>query len=79
MSELGIEVYRDDVDDLTKKLMVLVQENTGSIPYIDRAVIVAAALANVACHVDAVEPKYTAECTSRLKNIASSWTMTNSA
>lgn len=72
--ELDVEVYREDVDALAQALSALVQEHVGALPYIDRAIIVAAALGNVACTVDAVEPTYTAECTTRLQRVAASWT-----
>lgn len=54
-------------------LSAVIQEHVGAMPYIDRAVIVAAALGIVACCVDVVEPAYTAECTTRLRRIANSW------
>lgn len=72
--ELGVEVFRDDVDALAGALTAVVQEHVGAMPYIDRAIIVAAALGNVACQVDVVEAEYTAECTTRLQRVAASWT-----
>lgn len=71
---LAVEVFREDVDELTKMLLIAVGENTEHMPFIDRAIVVATALANVANTVDGVEAgPYNPECTMRLKNIASHW------
>jgi hypothetical protein len=73
MASLEIEVYRNDTDELTAAMIAVVNEAVGKMPYIDRSIIVAAALGNVACHVDAVEFPYKAECTTMLRAIANSW------
>jgi hypothetical protein len=73
MAEMKVEVFREDVDNLTKKLMKVIQEDLGGTLYLDRSIIISASLANVACAIDVVEEQYSAECTRRLKNIANSW------
>lgn len=74
MADIEIEVFREDVDNLTVALSTIVRESVGAMPHIDRSIIVAAALANIACHIDATEPgEYKPECTTRLKQIASHW------
>lgn len=73
MADIAIEVYREEVDDLTRKIRLVIEQELLGTPYIDRAIIVAAALANVACGVDAAEEPYSPQCTTRLKACADSW------
>jgi hypothetical protein len=74
MPDIAIEAFREDVDNLAAALLKVVQQDVGTLPFVDRAIIVSAALANVACHVDAEESgPYVPECTGRLKRIAKSW------
>lgn len=74
MSDLAIEVFREDTDNLSKALMAVVRDHVGAMPYTDRSIIVAAALANIACWVDIEQEPYTADCTAALKRCTVSWT-----
>ena len=74
MADIKVEVFREDVDNLTVAIMAVVCESVGAMLHVDRSIIVAVALANVACQVDATElGPYTPECTVRLKRITGLW------
>lgn len=55
MADIAVEAFRDDIDNLTEKLMAVVRESVWTLPTIDRSIIVATALGNVACIVDLAE------------------------
>lgn len=52
MSAIEVEVFREDVDELTEALMDVIQRYTEQLSALDRSVIVSAAMANAACLVD---------------------------
>lgn len=47
-----VEAFREDADDLTGKLLAVALAQTEGYASVDRSIIVAAALANVACTLD---------------------------
>lgn len=74
MADYGVEVFREETDALTEKVLALVRTETGNMPAADRGIIVAAALANVACFLDATEPgEYRPHCSGALKRMAVNW------
>ncbi|MHB8272516.1 hypothetical protein [Bradyrhizobium sp.] len=73
----SVEVYRQEVDDLSFKIAALIDRELGNLPQIDRSIIVAAALGNVACWCDGkitVPVQADADgATGRLQRIATGW------
>lgn len=79
MSEYEIEVYRADVDSLEAKLLAVVLAETSSMAVIDRDIVVASALANVACRLDGatMQPVFVEEgVTGRIWKISDWWRRT---
>jgi hypothetical protein len=74
-----LTVYRAEIDALTEKLLSVVGNETDLVHPVDRAIIVAVALGNVACCLDHVQdptrgmPPTEHCCTRRLKNIVNCW------
>jgi hypothetical protein len=80
VSDISIEVYREDVDKLVDAILAIVIEQTGSLPVIDRSVIVAAALGNVACRIDPIKLDHNGiiiadanGATGRLQRVCGAW------
>ena len=71
-TRFDIEAYRPDVDALDEKLMAVIRAETRGLPLIDRDIIVAGAIANVACRVDGRLFK-PGGVTDRLSCIADMW------
>lgn len=81
MAGIEVEVFREDVDQLSAKLWNLLADETEHLNEVDRSIIVAAALANVACGLDdsasvvqeAVVLRSTEGVCGRLRRIAVNW------